>query len=78
MRYSDYKEAKETFNNIVKEVYGEISKYDMIDFIEWAMKDKQVQATGYQLGAKQPFPFDIYEMIKDYIDSQKEFYMDVV
>lgn len=78
MRYSDYKEAKKVFNEIVKDLYGEISKYDMIGFIEWALKDKEVQAIGYRLGTKQAFPFDIYEMISDYIESEKELYIEAV
>ena len=46
MRYSDYKEAKKIFNGIIKDLYGEISKYDMIAS---RMGCERQRNTGYRL-----------------------------
>ena len=66
MTFTEYKEARAIMQELLAETYGEISKYDMKDFIEFLKTEKDLIVVGWKVG--EVLPFDIKELVEIYIE----------
>lgn len=68
MKLSQVKEAYHTLESKVIEFYGTISKADMAEFFEWLKVDQELIDMAYNFEGLQEFPFDIDEIIEEYLE----------
>lgn len=68
MKYSEVKEMYLTLESQVYDIYGNISKADMEAFIDWLKGDNELKEMGFFEGKLNEFPFDINEMVEEYIE----------
>jgi hypothetical protein len=68
MTLSTIKEMYSTLESKVINTYGTISKADMKEFILWLQDDQELKETGYNFEGLQEFPFDIDEIIEEYLE----------
>jgi hypothetical protein len=71
MTYTEYKETKQIFEKKVVNFYGSIQKQDMQDFINWLQEDEQLSVEGWGLG--EPLPFDIEDLLDEYITQEPHY-----
>jgi len=67
MRYSEIKEVYNMFTEQAAEQFGEITKADINEFLNWIAKDKDVQKEEWTKESKNSFPFDLEEIFLDYM-----------
>lgn len=68
MKYSEIKEMYSTLESKVYDTYGSISKADITEFVDWLKGDSELIEMGFFEGKIKEFPFDINEMVEEYID----------
>jgi hypothetical protein len=68
MKYSEIKEMYLQLENKVYPIYGTISKADIREFINWLKGDNELKELGFFEGKVKEFPFDICEIVEEYIE----------
>jgi hypothetical protein len=68
MKLSEIKEVYRELEGKVIDTYGTISKTDIREFINWLQADQELNDIGYNFEGLQEFPFDINEIIEEYLE----------
>lgn len=68
MKLSEVKAIYKTLEGKVLDTYGTISKADIREFITWLKQDQELIELGYNFEGVQDFPFEIDEIIDEYLE----------